>query len=289
MSRVGIVGPGRVGTLLAVACARAGMRVTTVAGGTAQARDAVVRHVAGVRPLASVGDAAAAVDLLLLAVPDDALEQVATDLVLADAVREGLRVVHVAGSRGPDVLTRVTAAGGRVAACHPAMTVPAGSTDPDVLVGVTWAVTAASTDRAWARSLVHDLGGDPVEVAADRRALYHAGLSVGSNAVAAAVAVARQLLLAAGIEQPAGFLGPLAHASVGNVVTRGASAITGPVARGDLGTLDAHLRAIDDDVPGLSAVYRHLASATLGPLRTQLPADVVDALDQALAVPTPEV
>jgi predicted short-subunit dehydrogenase-like oxidoreductase (DUF2520 family) len=80
------------------------------------------------------------------------------------------------------------------------------STDPDLLVGTAWAVTAAAADLGWARDLVVDLGGDPHDVPDDVRVLYHAGLAVGGNAVGAAVAVARQLLLAARVDDPAAFL-----------------------------------------------------------------------------------
>lgn len=286
MTSVAVIGPGRVGTLLAIASARAGHRIVAVAGGTPAARERVASHVAGVRPVEDAPAAARLAELLWLAVPDAAIEPVVTELVRADVLGERHRVVHVAGALGPEVLRRAAAAGARVAACHPAMTVPAGSVDPEVLVGVPWAVTTLEHDHDWAHELVRDLGGDPVAVATDRRALYHAGLTVGSNAVAAAVAAARQLLLAAQVPDPAAFLAPLAHASVDHVADRGAVAITGPVVRGDAGTLAAHLAVIDDDVPMLATVYRYLALATLESVRPQLSAEAVAAIEQVLSAPT---
>jgi predicted short-subunit dehydrogenase-like oxidoreductase (DUF2520 family) len=280
--RVAIIGPGRVGTLLAVACARAGHRVVAVGGGRPASRERLVGLVAGVRPHDVAADAARDVDLVWLAVPDDHLTGVAMMLARQDAVHEGQRVVHVAGAHGTEALELLRGAGARVAACHPAMTVPTGSTDPDALVGVAWGVTCAAADRPWAEELVRDLGGDPHPVAADRRALYHAALAVGSNAVAAALATARQLLLAASVDDPAAFLGPLAHASVDAVTERGAVAITGPVARGDLDTVAGHLRTIRADVPSLAEPYRLLALATLAPLRPQLDAETVAVLDSLL-------
>lgn len=260
---VAVVGPGRVGGLLTVALARAGHRVVAVAGGTAAAREAVVARVAGVRPVETAADAARGADLIVLAVPDDAVEPVARDLVRADAVGEGQRLVHVAGSLGLGVLDLPRRAGARVAACHPAMTVPAGADDPSLLHGVAWAVTATPADQGWATALVTDLGGDAVAVEEHARVLYHAGLSLASNAVGAAVAAGRQALLAAGVADPARFLGPLAHVSVDNVVAGGAAALTGPVVRGDAGTVERHLAALDADVPSLAAAYRALATAVL--------------------------
>jgi predicted short-subunit dehydrogenase-like oxidoreductase (DUF2520 family) len=281
--RVAVVGPGRLGTLLTVAGARAGWRMTAVAGGSAAARSGVAGSVAGVRPVASVAEAAALAQLILLAVPDDVIAAVVDELVLADAIGPDHRVVHVAGSRGLDVLRRARLAGARVAACHPAMTVPTGTRDPDLLVGVPWAVTAAAGDLAWAEELVIQLGGDPHRVADDARGLYHAGLAVAANAVGAAVVTARRLLLAARIERPEAFLAPLATASAGNAAVDGVTALTGPIVRGDVGTVRAHLDRIAADLPEVLEAYRALARATLEPVRPVLAPEVAAELDALLA------
>ena len=280
--RVAIIGPGRVGTLLAVALSRAGHRVVAVAGGQPSARDRVGELVAGVRlfdvPAAAVADA----DLVVVATPDDAVAAVVDDLAASDALREHHHVVHVAGSHGLGVLHRATLAGARVAACHPAMTVPTGASDPDLLVGAAWAVTAGTADRPWARQLVTDLGGDPHDVPDAARGLYHAGLAVGSNAVGAAVAVARQLLLAARVPDPAAFLGPLVERSVTNVLADGASALTGPVVRGDRGTIARHLDVLDTDLPELADAYRDLTRVLLGRVRPSLSPAAAAELDALL-------
>jgi predicted short-subunit dehydrogenase-like oxidoreductase (DUF2520 family) len=280
--RVAIVGPGRVGTLLAAAFARSGHRVVAVAGGSSEARARVAGLVAGTRPTDDVAVAVRDADLAVIAVPDDAIAAVVADLARADALPAGLRVVHVAGSHGLAPLRLAAAAGARVAACHPAMTVPAGSSDPALLVGTAWAVTAAPSDHGWARDLVADLGGDAYGVPDDRRVLYHAGLAVGSNAVGAAVAVARQLLLAARIDDPAPFLAPLVRASVTNVLASGASALTGPVTRGDTGTIRRHLAGVEADVPTLLASYRALTAVVLDQARPALSPAQVAALEAVL-------
>lgn len=287
--RVAIIGPGRVGTLLAVAGTRAGWRMTAVAGGRESSRAALASKVAGVRADAEPSQAVADSELVLLTVPDDSIAAVVDGLVRDDALVPGQRVVHVAGSRGLGVLRRAGLAGARIAACHPAMTIPAGSTDPSLLVGVAWAVTAASADQAWARELVVALGGDPHEVADDARTTYHAALAVASNAVGAAVVTARRLLLAARVEDPAAFLAPLAHASVDTAAHAGVAALTGPIVRGDVGTIAAHLERIGADLPELLAAYRALARATLEPVRPALEPQVVAALDDLLTEgPLPE-
>jgi predicted short-subunit dehydrogenase-like oxidoreductase (DUF2520 family) len=280
--RVAVIGPGRMGTLLAVACVRAGHRVVAVGGGSDASRARLAARVAGARPAASPDGAVAAADLVLLAVPDDAIEGLVTDLTVADALGPDHRVVHVAGSRGLAVLRRAALAGARVAACHPAMTVPSGTTDPEVLVGVAWAVTASADDLGWAHDLVTDLGGDAHDVADDARSLYHAGLVLGSNAVGAAVVLARRLLLAARVDAPAAFLGPLIEASVANTLDHGAEALTGPVVRGDVGTVAGHLEELDRDLPEMAGGYRHLSAALLDLVRPALPPEAAAELGRLL-------
>ncbi|MEY3020418.1 MAG: hypothetical protein RLZZ272_1402, partial [Actinomycetota bacterium] len=150
MTRVAIIGPGRLGGLVAAACVRAGHPVVAVAGGSADARAAFVGRIAGCRDAATPAEALGRAELVLLTVPDDAIGAVADALARDDAIVEGQRVVHLAGAHGIAPLRRAGLAGARVAACHPAMTVPSGATDPDLLVGAAWAVTAAPADRGWA-------------------------------------------------------------------------------------------------------------------------------------------
>lgn len=276
---VGIVGPGRVGTVLAAAMERAGHRTAVSLGGGEAARG---RFAARFPDATVTTDAAAVrgVDLVLICVPDDAVEDVAGDLAAADAVGEGQRVVHVAGSLGLAALRRPALAGARVAACHPAQTVHVADLDPEVLDGAAWAVTAPPDDVGWARSLVEQLGGVAHEVPEDRRTLYHAGLTVGSNAVAAAVSVARRLLLAASVDDPAAFLGPLVGASAANVLADGAGAITGPVVRGDVGTVRRHLRELDRSSPELGDAYRDLVRVILAQVRPTLEPETVGELER---------
>lgn len=283
-SRVAVIGPGRVGTTLAAALTRAGHRVVAVGGGSDASRARFTSHVAGCRPHAVPAEAAAAGDLIVIATPDDVLAAVVTELVVADAVGEGDRVVHLAGSQGLGPLRRAALAGARVAACHPAQTFPTSDApEPDALLGAAWAVTCADADRGWAHDLVEQLGGHPHDVADDDRTLYHAGLTVGSNAVAAATAVARQLLIGARVTDPEAFLAPLVAASTGNVLRDGASAITGPIVRGDVGTVRAHLEVLDRDVPHLADAYRLLGRVILAQVRPALAPDRGAALDDLLA------
>lgn len=279
---VAVIGPGRVGTLLAAALTRAGHRIVAAGGGGLESRERFASRFAGTRTGSDVADLVRGVDLVLITTPDDVVATVADGLAAVDAVHEGQRMVHAAGSLGLDVLERPALAGARTAACHPAQTVPDAGADPDALVGAAWAVTARPADRAWAHDLVEQVGGTPHDLPDAARLLYHAGLTVGSNAVGAVVTVARRLLLAAGIDDPAAFLGPLVTASTRHTVERGAAALTGPVTRGDAGTITRHLEVLDADLPEFATAYRALSRVILDQVRPSLAEDQVTALEAAL-------
>ena len=286
VTRIAIVGPGRLGTLLATAASRAGYRVAAVAGGDAHAQARLTARVAGTRAVDDPVDAAAMANLLVLTTPPDALEPVVRNLVGADALGDGHRMVHVAAGLGLEPLVLAARAGARVAACHPAVVVPTGTTDPGHLVGVPWAVTADASERPWADELVRDLGGDPHAIAADRRALYGAAVTLAGDAVAAATVAARQLLLAAAHDAPADVVERLGATATAPVRHGGAAALadlSGPVVRGDVATLRAELTAVADDLPALSPAQRQALGLVLAMVRAGLDADVADHLDGLLA------
>ncbi len=297
MRRVAVIGPGRVGGALARGLAHIGDEVVAVAGTEASAGtegpagsgsaslqaflDAI--PTASARPLAEVAEG---VDLVLVTTPDGAIPTVARAIAAADGVAEGQRWVHTSGGLGIDVLSPVAAAGGRVAACHPAMTFPDPEQGAANLRGASWAVTAAEPDLGWARVLVSDLGGSPVTLAEGDRTLYHAALAVGSNATTAVATMARDLLLGAGIEDPSGFLAPLVTTSALGGATRGVDALTGPIRRGDAGTVAAHLAELHTSFPEAVGAYRALGELILAhAVRAGLDAERVDAIRTVLYAP----
>jgi predicted short-subunit dehydrogenase-like oxidoreductase (DUF2520 family) len=106
------------------------------------------------------------------------------------------------------------------------------------------------------------MGGDPVWVAESDRALYHAALAHGANHLITLVSQTLDLLRSAGVAEPARLVAPLLSASLDNALRYGDSALTGPVARGDAGTVSAHLHELAQVSPEARATYVALARAT---------------------------
>jgi predicted short-subunit dehydrogenase-like oxidoreductase (DUF2520 family) len=279
--RVGIVGAGRVGAVLGAALTRAGHQVVAASGVSAATRRRAARLLPGV-PLVPADEVARSADLLLLAVPDDILAGLVAGLVGTGAIRPGTLVAHTSGSHGLAVLAPATAAGAIPLALHPAMTFADRPEDLDRLTGVPFGATAP--DELWpvAEALVVEMGGEPHRVPEQARPLYHAALVVGANHLVTLVNEATDLLRAAGVDSPATVLAPLLSAALDNALRAGDAAATGPVVRGDAGTVATHLAVLTERAPDSVAAYlamaRRTADRAIGAGRLR-PADAAELLE----------
>jgi predicted short-subunit dehydrogenase-like oxidoreductase (DUF2520 family) len=290
--RVGVVGAGRVGAVLAAALGAAGHHVVAAAGESDASRLRIAELLPGTRN-AKPTDVARSCDLLLLTVPDDMLPNVVAMLSASGAIREGQYVVHTSGRHGLAVLDPAAARGARVVALHPAMTFTGTAVDLPRLAGCVFGLTAAPAERVVAESLVADLGGRPMWVAEEMRTLYHAALAHGANHLVTLVTEAMEMLTAAGADDPAGTLRPLLTAALDNALQQGDAALTGPIVRGDVNTVRGHLADLAANAPHTLPSYVALARATLDRAVTDgrvLPiraASIRQALDEAVAPAAP--
>jgi predicted short-subunit dehydrogenase-like oxidoreductase (DUF2520 family) len=259
--RVGVIGTGRVGAVLGAALGRAGHRVVAVAAVSDRSRERAELLLPGV-PVLPAPDVATDCDLLLLTVPDDQLAGLAAGLAETGALRASQLVVHTSGRFGLEVLSPVKAVGAVPLALHPVMTFTGTSLDLDRLSGCVFGVTAPATMTAVADALVIELGGEPVHVLEERRGLYHAALAHGANHLVTLVASAAELLREAGVAEPDRVLQPLLSAALDNTLRDGDAALTGPVARGDAGTVARHLTEIAQVSPATARAYVDLARLT---------------------------
>ncbi|WP_435742754.1 Rossmann-like and DUF2520 domain-containing protein [Nocardioides sp. SYSU DS0663] len=263
---VGVVGAGRVGAVLAAALRSAGHRVVAAAGESDASRARIAELLPGV-PNEKPSAVARACDVLLLTVPDDMLGNVVSMLAASGALHEGQYVVHTSGRHGLAVLEPARAVGARVVAMHPAMTFTGTGVDLGRLAadgGCVFGLTAGPAERELAEGLVADLGGRPMWVPEEMRTLYHAGLAHGANHLVTLVTEAMEMLAAAGADDPAGTLRPLLTAALDNALAHGDAALTGPIVRGDVGTVSAHLDDLVANAPHTLPSYVALARATLG-------------------------
>lgn len=263
---VGVVGAGRVGAVLGAALREAGHAVVGASGVSQASVERVAALLPGV-PVLEVPEVVRRAELVLLAVPDDALADLVAGLAAVGAWQPGHLVVHTAGRYGTGVLDPARRSGAIPLAVHPAMTFTGTSLDLARLVDCCFAVTAPGPVLPVAQALVVEMGGEPVVVAEGDRAVYHAALAHGSNHLVTLVAQAKELLAAAGVAAPGRVLGPLLSATLDGALRAGDDALTGPVARGDVGTVRTHREALEEHATRAGsrevlATYQALARAT---------------------------
>ena len=258
---VGIVGTGRVGAVLGAALQRAGHRLVAVSGVSEQSRARAAELLPGI-PVTTVEEVVARAELVLLTVPDDALPALISGLSSTGSWQAGQLVVHTSGRYGAAVFE--AAAGHHIMglALHPAMTFTGTSMDLDRLVDCCFGVTAPEALRVVAEALVVEMGAEPMWVEEQDRPTYHAALAHGANHLVTLVAQAMQVLGSAGVQDPQRLIAPLLHAALDNALRLGDGALTGPVARGDAGTVAAHLAQLSQQTPDIRPTYVALARAT---------------------------
>jgi predicted short-subunit dehydrogenase-like oxidoreductase (DUF2520 family) len=156
--------------------------------------------------------------------------------------------------------------------------------DVQRLAGCSFGVTAPEELRLAAEALVIEMGGEPEWIAEQMRPLYHAALALGANHLVTLVAQAMELLRDAGVEAPDRMLGPLLGAALDNALRSGDAALTGPVARGDAGTVAAHVAELRRHAPATVSGYLAMARATAdralanGLLKPELAEDLLEVL-----------
>lgn len=263
---IGIVSAGRVGSALGSALRAAGHTIVGAHAPSEASLDRLGAMLPGV-PALSVEEVARRAEVLLFAVPDDELGPLVEGLAKLGCFTAGQLAIHVAGRYGVSVLEPAARAGALALAVHPAMTFTGTSLDVARLVGCPFAVTAPATLLPIGQALVTETGGTPVVVAEEDRGLYHAALAHGANHLVTLVAQSMRVLEALGVEAPGAYLAPLLQAALDGTLSSGESALTGPVARGDVGTVREHLASLDvlaatGDYADIPPAYRALARAT---------------------------
>ncbi len=255
--RIALVGPGRAGMALALALARAGHEVVAVAAREPErANEAAASFDAS--PL-SIGETLPAVDLVVIAVRDRAIATVAA--ALAPVVVDAGGVVRESGATPVAALAPIAAVGVDTGSFHPLQTLPEPEAGAERLDGAWVAVTASPPLRRVLHELALSFGGRPFDLDDEHKATYHAAATAAANFPLAALSVASELFTAAGV--PFDAARPLVEAVVANAFERGpAQSLTGPVARGDVGTVSAQLAAVAEEAPRWESAFRSFVAAT---------------------------
>jgi predicted short-subunit dehydrogenase-like oxidoreductase (DUF2520 family) len=281
---VGIVGAGAVGTALGVALSRADWPVAGVAARDPERRRRFTSLVPGSRGFAEAAALLDEAELLVLAVPDDAIAEVARSIHLYS----GQAIVHTSGLLGAEVLAPAMAAGTQVGAFHPLVAFADIERAVAALRGATVAVEGDDDLVSLLAEMAEAIGATAVRLAPGSKPAYHAAAVLAAGGVIALLDAVARLGSVAGLDERASlaiYL-PLVSQTLANAEALGVrDALTGPFTRGDAGTLDAHLAALRAHAPDVVDLYRALGrrELALAEARGGLTPEQVSRLADSLA------
>jgi predicted short-subunit dehydrogenase-like oxidoreductase (DUF2520 family) len=255
-----IMGAGVVGTALAARLVRAGLPVTGLHGRQVELTDAA-RAISGV--VGSTGDVPQIMsesDVVIISVRDDRVPEVAERLAREGRFRREQIVLHTSGANPARTILAAAVPHVRaVGTLHPLVSFADARVAVEGLQQVAFGIEGDEPARAMAKRIVRALGARAVILEAENLALYHAGAVMASNYVVALADTAQSLLIKAGVpaDQALPVLIPLLTSVVQNLAQLGLpGALTGPVARGDVASVERHLGTLEARAPELLALYR---------------------------------
>ncbi|HWM84290.1 MAG TPA: DUF2520 domain-containing protein [Kofleriaceae bacterium] len=286
-----VVGAGPVATALAGALRLGGVPVLGLWART-PARARAAGAVAGVAAYsAAPPDLLLDANVVLLAVRDSAIHEVAPMLVATGLVNRHHTLIHCSGViSAAEALATVSGQVGGMAMMHPLRAIPDGRTAMRTMKGTVFGVEGDERGRRDALLLVAALGARALELTGVQVSAYHAAAAIASNYTVVLLGAAADLLAEVGIprEQAIEALVPLVEGTLANVRERGPEgALTGPIRRGDSATVERHLAALASR-PELAALYRALGRRTVALARSApepAAAEALDAVDALLAEP----
>ncbi len=259
MLKFGIIGAGTVGTALAVLLSGKGY---SFAGASRRTDDKPVGPISNFNILASNQAVADAADLVFITTPDAAIGRVAAEVKW----RAGQSVVHCSGADSTAVLEPARQAGAAVGGFHPLQTFAGVIQAIQNIPGSTFGIEAEEPLLTTLKQTAADMGGHWIELKAEDKVAYHAAAVLACNYLVTLVKMATDLWDTFNVpqEQAVRALLPLIRGTLHNIEAIGIpDCLTGPIARGDAGTVAKHLAALKAKTPALLSTYKELGRQTL--------------------------
>lgn len=285
--RLAIIGTGAVGQSIASLLHDAGHDIRAIISrdkkrAVAAARFAGVRH-AATTDMSCVRDA----EIILLAVGDDQIGALAARLRREGNLDPGTVLIHFSGIHRADIMLGDDDSGVRALSIHPLKSFPDEVVGVRALPGSPFAMEGEESLLPLAQELIESMGGSAFRIDAQQKPLYHAAACVASNYLVTLISVARDIMSACGFSEQDAFrmLTSLMKDTGKNLTTLGPeSALTGPIARGDVRTVERHLHALAALPDDVGDIYRTLGRRTVqlarrkGTLDAQAARDIMKIL-----------
>ena len=262
MLKVGFIGAGTVGSALAVLLNRKGYEFVGASKRSKAAAGNLAKIVSNFHLMDSNQEVADAAELVFITTPDDTIAAVAEQVKW----RSGQSVVHCSGADSTDILEPARKSGAMVGGFHPLQTFAGIKEAIENIPGSTFAIEAEEPLRTTLKEMATALDGNWIELKASDKVAYHAAAVIACNYLVTLVKLATDLWQTYSIppEQAIKALLPLIQGTLHNIETIGIpNCLTGPAARGDTGTINKHIKALEEKAPALLSAYKELGLQTV--------------------------
>ena len=262
---IAIIGLGKVGTAVGHLLRNAGYEIAAVADRSPGAIERGVPYTGGIvskDPL----HAALSAGAIFITTPDDLIRPLCDEIAEGGGFGPGKRVVHMSGAGGLDLLESARASGAQIASIHPLQSFVDIEGVISSIPGSAFSITAEGEMRNWAVRVATDLGGIPFFVSDEDKPLYHTAACMASNYLVALMNIVEGIYRQMGMGEKEALRSfwPLVQGTIRNIEEKGTEkSLTGPIARGDIGTIRRHLTVIGKKAPRLLALYREMGLFTV--------------------------
>jgi predicted short-subunit dehydrogenase-like oxidoreductase (DUF2520 family) len=259
---IGFVGAGTTGTALAVRLAQHGYQVIAVSSRSLTSAERLAARISGCKVYNGAQEVADVASIVFITTPDDTISRVATEVKW----HEGQSVIHCSGAHSIDILEPAKQRGANTGCFHPLQTFASVDQAIDNIPGSTFAIEAEEPLSSLLKKMATDLEGDWVTLKAGDKVLYHAAAVFACNYLVTLVKLATDLWQT--FEVPPAkatkALMPLLRGTLSNIENVGLpNCLTGPIARGDLGTISRHLESLERQAQPLLNIYKELGRQTI--------------------------
>ena len=261
-STIGFIGAGTTGTALAVRLAQHGYRVIAVSSRSLTSAEKLAGRLSGCKVYNGAQEVANTAQLVFITTPDDTISKVAAEVQW----HNGQSVVHCSGAHSVDILEPAKQQGAGVGCFHPLQTFASVDQAIENIPGSTFAVEAEEPLLTILKEMATTLEGDWVVLKAGDKVLYHTAAVFACNYLVTLVKLATDLWQTFGVSQAQATkaLMPLLRGTLSNIGNVGLpNCLTGPIARGDLGTISRHLESLERQAPLLLNIYKELGRQTI--------------------------
>lgn len=259
---IGFIGAGTTGTALAVRLAQHGYPVIAVSSRSLTSAEKLAARLSNCKVCNGAQEVADIASLVFITTPDDAISTVTADV----RWQHGQNVVHCSGAHSVDILEPAKRQGANTGCFHPLQTFASVDQAIDNIPGSTFALEAEGTLASMLKEMATALEGDWVTLKAGDKVLYHAAAVFACNYLVTLVKLATDLWQTFEVPpaQATKALMPLLRGTLSNIENVGLpNCLTGPIARGDLGTISRHLESLSKQAPSLLGIYKELGKQTV--------------------------